>query len=71
MKLKNKILFYKGLLNEMCETLATICIYLEYDSRRSKNPMGEHMRGHFKNLADYSQELREEQTKMLRRKNHE
>lgn len=60
MKIKNKILFYKGILNEIIETLATICIYLEYDSRRSHNPMGEHMRGHFKKLADYSQELRKE-----------
>jgi hypothetical protein len=58
MTVKNKILFYKNILNEIIETLATICIYLEYDSRRSNNPMGEHMRGHFKNLADYSQELR-------------
>lgn len=58
MKLKNKIKFYKGLLIEICATLATICIYLEYDSRRSHNPMGEHMRGHFEKLAEYSQELR-------------
>lgn len=60
MKLKNKIKFYKGILNEIVETLATICLYLDYDSRRSHNPMGEHMGGHFKELADYSQELRKE-----------
>ena len=65
MRLKHKIFFYKGLLIEICETLATICLYLEYDSRRMHNPMGEHMRSHFNELKDYSRELREEQTKKL------
>lgn len=67
MRLKNKIYFYKGLLIEICETLASICLYLEYDARRIKNPMGEHMRSHFNELKEYSQELRNEQEKMLRR----
>jgi hypothetical protein len=68
MKLKNKIFFYKGLLFEICETLASICLYLEHDSRRSHNPVGEHMRSHFNQLNEYSRELREEQIKMIRRK---
>jgi hypothetical protein len=63
MRLRNKIFFYKGLLIEICETLASICLYLEYDARRMHNPMGEHMRGHFNELKEYSQELREKQTK--------
>lgn len=67
MKLKNKIFFYKGLLIEICETLASICLYLEHDARRSHNPIGEHMRSHFNELKTYSQELRNEQKKMLRR----
>jgi hypothetical protein len=65
MRLRNKIFFYKGLLIEICETLASICLYLEYDARRMHNPMGEHMRGHFNELKLYSQELREKQTKRL------
>jgi hypothetical protein len=67
MILKNKIFFYKGLLIEICETLASISLYLEYDARRMHNPMGKQMRGHFNELAQYSQELRNEQEKMLRR----
>jgi hypothetical protein len=47
MRLKNKIFFYKGLLIEICETLSSICLYLEYDARRMRNPMGEHMKGVF------------------------
>lgn len=68
MRLKNKMYFYKGLLIEICETLATICLYLEYDARKNRNPMREHMESHFSKLKEYSQELRNEQEKMLRRK---
>ena len=67
MRLKNKIFFYKGLLIEICETLASICLYLEYDARRMQNPMGELMRGHFNELEEYSQELRNEQAKPRKR----
>ena len=66
MRLKNKIFFYKGLLLEICETLASICLYLEYDAMRMNNPMRKIMRGHFNELAEYSQELKDEQAKMLR-----
>jgi len=71
MRLKNKIFFYKGLLMEICETLASISLYLEYDARRMHNPMGKQMRGHFNELAEYSRELRDEQEKMLRRKKND
>lgn len=67
MRLKNKIYFYKGLLIEICETLASICLYLEHGARRTHNPMGNHMRSHYNELKEYSQELRSEQEKMLRR----
>ena len=53
---------------EICETLATICLYLEHDARAIHNPMREYMRGHFNELAEYSRELRDEQAKMLKRK---
>lgn len=65
MRLKNKIFFYRGLLSEICETLATICLYLECDSRRGHNSMGEHMKGHFNELKTYSQELREQNEKRM------
>ncbi len=65
MRLKHKIFFYKGLLIEICETLASICRYLEYDSRKMGNPMRDHMRSHFNELKDYSRELKEEQLKKL------
>lgn len=67
MRLKNKIFFYKGLLIEICETLASICLYLECDARRMHSPMGEHMRSHFNELKEYSQELRNELVKPWKR----
>lgn len=60
-KLKKKIKFYKGLLIEIIETLRSICIYLEYDSRRSHNPCGQYMRSHFDVLGIYSEVLRMEE----------
>lgn len=71
MRLKHKIFFYKGLLIEICETLSSICLYLEYDARRMHNPMGEHMRSHFNELKEYSRELKCEQEKMLKRQKNE
>ena len=60
-KLKKKIKFYKGLLIEIIETLRSICIYLEYDSRRSHNPCGQYMSSHFEVLGNYSEVLRLEE----------
>lgn len=71
MKLKNKIYFYKGLLIEICETLASICLYLECDARKTHNPEGEHLASHFGELKEYSSELRYEQIKMLGVKKNE
>lgn len=70
MRLKNKIYFYRGLLIEICETLASICLYLECDARKTHNPMsmGNHMRSHYNELKEYSQDLRSEQEKTLRGK---
>lgn len=67
MRLKNKMFFYKGLLIEICETLASICLYLEHDAIRMRNPMGKYMRSHFNELNEYSQELRNEQKKPRKR----
>ena len=43
---------------EILETLATICLYLDYDGRHSRNPYSEHMRGHFEALKSFSEEIR-------------
>ena len=67
--MKRKIIFYRNLLAEICETLATICLYLESNSRRAHNPYGEHMRGHFNELELFSKELREMNQKKMTREN--
>lgn len=53
-----KLRFYKALLIEIIETLCSICVYLETDSRYTHNPHGRHMRGHFKALKGFSEDLR-------------
>lgn len=59
-----KIRFYKQLLIEIVETLCSICLYLESDSRRgTHNPQGVHMRGHFDTLKVFSEIMREQERK--------
>ena len=54
-----KIRFYKALLIEIVETLCSICLYLESDSRRgAHNPHGVHMRSHFDVLKSFSEVMR-------------
>ena len=53
-----KIRFYKALLIEMVETLCSICLYLERDSRFYHNSMGIYMGGHFNMLKRFSEEMR-------------
>ena len=43
---------------EILETLATICLYLESDSRSNRNANGVFMRGHFNELKTLSIELK-------------
>lgn len=59
--MRKRIRFYKGLLIEIVETLCSICLYLESDSRYYHNSKGIHMRGHFNMLKKYSEEMRGEQ----------
>ena len=58
--MRKKIRFYKSLLIEIIETLCSICLYLERDSRQSHNEVGRYMRSHFEELKIYSYELRNE-----------
>lgn len=53
-----KIQFYKSLLMEIVETLCTICLYLELESRRNHNRMAEYMRSRFECLKEFSEEMR-------------
>ena len=45
---------------EILETLASICLYLDYEAHRTHNPYGKHMRSHFEGTKHYSKILREE-----------
>ena len=55
--MKKKIYFYRSLLIEVIETLCTICLYLERDGRRNRNPESEIMLSHFTTLKQFSTEL--------------
>lgn len=57
-KIKNYFTFKKRMNIEILETLATICLYLEFDSRTNRNANGVFMRGHFNELKALSSELK-------------
>lgn len=60
--MRKKIKFYKALLVELIETLCSICLYIESDSRinRTYSRYGFTMRDHFARLKDFSETLRSE-----------
>lgn len=58
-KIKRFFNLQKRIQFEILETLATICLYLEFDAGRRRYT--EHMRGHYVVLKRLSEELREEQ----------
>ena len=49
-KIKNYFGLKKRTRIEVLETLASICLYLDYESRLSRNANGVFMRGHFNEL---------------------
>ena len=57
-KIKNYFTFKKRMNIEILETLATICLYLEFDSRTKRNANRVFMRGHFNELKALSSELK-------------
>ena len=57
-KIKNYFTFKKRMKIEILETLATICLYLEFDSRTNRKANGVFMRGHFNELKALSFELK-------------
>ena len=59
-KIKKYLSFRRRCQHEVLETLATICLYLDYEGRRMHNFEGIHMRGHFQELKALAEELRKE-----------
>ena len=53
-----KLKFYKQLLVEIVETLCSICLYLDYDGRITHNKNAPFMFDHFRELKEFSSELR-------------
>jgi hypothetical protein len=60
-----KIRFYKKLLIEIIETLCTICLYLEYEGRKTHNKYSRIMIGHFEELKTFSESMRKKEQKVL------
>lgn len=58
-KIKQYFALQRRIQREILETLASICLYLDYDGHYSRNRYAEYMRSHFNELKDLSQELRE------------
>jgi hypothetical protein len=50
--------FKKMLAIEIIETLCSICLYLEFEGRRTRNRFAEHMHGHFVELKEASEIMR-------------
>lgn len=62
-KIKKYFEFQRRYQHEVLETLASICLFLEYDGRRGRIPYAEHMRSHFEVLKILSEELRGQKEK--------
>ena len=58
-----KLKLYKSIFIEILETLCTICLYLEIDSRRNHYPYCEHFHSHFEVLKEFSNKLRKRDNK--------
>ena len=58
-RIKNYFSFKKRMKIEILETLASICLYLDYDGHYGHNRYAEYIRSHFTELKALSQELRE------------
>lgn len=63
--MKKKIKFYRALIVELIETLCSICLYLESDSRYNRNSCGMYMKSHFNELQSFSRELRKKDNKYI------
>lgn len=50
----------KQIQHELLETMANMCLYLDYEARRTHNPYGKYMRSHFEGLKHYSEKTRED-----------
>lgn len=55
-----KIKFYKILLIEIIETMASICLYLDREGRRNHNEYSHYMKEHYFKLVSFREELKRE-----------
>lgn len=62
-KIKKYFEFQRRYQHEVLETLASICLFLEFDGHRGRIPYAEHMRHHFEVLKILSKELRDQKEK--------
>ena len=60
-KIKNWFSLQKRIQIEILETLCTICLYLECNGHRARNPYEQYMGSHFRVLKDLSKELRDQE----------
>jgi hypothetical protein len=60
-----KIKFYKSLLTEVLETLATICLYLASEASYNHNRQQKPLYSHYAKLKDYSKILRGKNDRVL------
>lgn len=59
-KKKQKKRLQKLINHEILETLASICLYLDSEGRRTGNPRARGFNSHFHTLKEYSEILRKE-----------
>lgn len=62
-RIKNYLSFKRRMQTEILETLASICLYLDYDGHYGRNRYAEYMMLHFKELKSLSEELRRTEIK--------
>lgn len=60
-----KIKFYRSLLTEVLETLATICLYLASEARYNHNRQEKPLYSHYDKLKEYSEKLRGKNDRVL------
>lgn len=51
---------------EVLETLASICLYLDYEGHYSRNRFHEYIRMHYSELKNYSKDLKDDIWKKAR-----
>lgn len=50
----------KQIQHELLETMASICLYLDYEARKTHNPYGKYMKSHFEGMKHFAEIIRAE-----------